>query len=87
MYKAEGKIIVARVVASSMEVEIANPTVVKALQVLLASYYVWNVQYPPTHLSVLSYSDAEIIETLATKTVVKKLIRNIDYSANQEQTT
>lgn len=83
MYQTQGTIVVAKVVAGGIRVNIPKPcTVCKALKTLLASYYVWNVQYPPGHELTLAYLDSEILKSGAKKASLKKFIRDVNFHAN-----
>lgn len=83
MYHKTGSIAQAYVVAGPATVEIEEPTVCKVLKGLMASYYVWNVEYPGAYSTCLSYLDQEILNTPQGKTAVVRFTRDVEYATSQ----
>lgn len=77
MFTMEGAIATAYVVADEIKVKIDEPSVCKSVACLLASYYVWDTNYPNAYKNTLEYIDREVLGTVIKENAtIDKFIRD-----------
>nr|XP_012217364.1 PREDICTED: LOW QUALITY PROTEIN: uncharacterized protein LOC105669151 [Linepithema humile] len=69
----------AYVVADEFRMKIVEPSVCKSIACLLASYYIWDTNYPKAYKNAMEYIDHEVLGTVMKENpTIDKFIRDRD---------
>jgi len=85
MFTMEGAIAAAYVVVDEIKMKIVEPSVSKSIACLLASYYVWDTNYPSAYKNTMEYIDHEVLGTVMKENAaIDKFIRDRNRTRSYE---